>query len=106
MAYERAPQMQPPLHDQVRPSLDLLPHDLGEQVGLGEVLGPDDDSVPPSAAAHRTEQSEEQPPAYLCHTSLRSASPSAPSAASAISAAGIAPARINVSSTTATPRKM
>src|SRR5258708_6983985 len=40
------------------------------------------------------------------HPNRRSATPSSPSAASAINAAGSAPARMRVSSTTATPRKM
>src|SRR5947208_7598328 len=106
MAHERAAQVQPPLHWDVHPALDLLRHDFGQEIGFGEILGADDDAVvPPAATEHRC-QGEEHPTAYRCHASLRSAIPSAASAARASSAAGNAPAMISVSSTVATPRKM
>src|SRR2546428_12389879 len=103
---ERPAEVRAPPPAKARPPLDLLRHDLSEQVGLREVLRPDDDLVVSGAPHHGSESGQQQPSDYRCHASLRSSSPRAPSAASAISAAGIAPARINVSSTTATPRKM
>src|SRR3989442_15946696 len=97
--------MQPALDRYLRPSLDLLRHDLGQQVGLGEVLRADDDAL-----VLRTTRQCEREQQHALHrsrqTSLRSARPSSASASSASSAAGMAPARIKVSSTVATPREM
>src|SRR2546428_9796750 len=114
MTHERAAQVQPPLHRHVQPALDLLCHDLRQQVGLREVLRADDDAVVPGATAeqrrngeqHRTRRPPDHRTRYRCHATLRSTHPSAPSAARAMSAAGSAPAMISVSSTVATPRKM
>src|SRR5206468_12278035 len=54
------------------------------------------DRPPPPSTAHYSAR----------HANRRAATPSSPSAVSAMRAAGRAPARIKVSSTTATPRKM
>src|SRR5439155_11068852 len=89
----------------LRPPLDLLRHDFRQQVGLGEVLRADDDPV-----VLRTTRQQERHQEHALHrcrqTSLRSTTPSNASASSASSAAGMAPARIRVLSTVATPRKM
>src|SRR5256886_13183665 len=102
--------------------LDLLRHYLSQQVGLREILGAHDDPV--AMGAPRQQQGDQEGPPgpgrrspspegrggqgvrthFARHANRRSATPSSPSAASAISAAGSAPARIRVSSTTATPR--
>src|SRR5439155_538977 len=116
MTHERAAQVEAPLHGKRRAPLDLLCHDLTQQVGFGEVLGTHHDPV--AMGAPREEQSDQaEPPSHrptvrrsarhvARHANRRSATPKSPSAASAISAAGSAPARMSVSSTTATPRKM
>src|SRR5438445_112384 len=105
VANERAAEMQSALDRYLRPPLDLLRHDFRQQVGLGEVLRADDDTV-----ALRTTRQHERHQEHALHrcrqTSLRSTRPSNASASSASSAAGMAPARIRVLSTVATPRKM
>src|SRR5204862_5207258 len=106
MTHERAAQVQAPLHRDVHPALDLLRHDLGQEIGFREVFRADDDAVVPGTGAEQRHQGEEHPAGYRCHASLRSAIPSTASAARASSAAGNAPAMISVSSTVATPRKM
>src|SRR4029077_19281689 len=105
VANERAAKMQSALDWYLSSPLDLLRHDLGEQVGLGEVLGADDDSIV-LGATQQHERHQEHAFHRCRQTSLRSTRPSTASASSASSAAGIAPARISVSSTVATPRKM
>jgi len=42
--------MKTPFYRDRRPPLDLLRDDFTEQIGLGEILGPDDDSIAPVAA--------------------------------------------------------
>jgi len=51
MADERSPQVQPPLHRERRTPLDLLRHDLRQQIGLGKVFGADDDTISLRATA-------------------------------------------------------
>ncbi len=113
MTHERAAQVQPPLHWHVQPALDLLRHDLRQQVGLGEVLRAHNDAVVRLAAGEQRHERQcdrdgasTRVPHFAPHATLRSTNPSAPSAARAMSAAGSAPAMISVSSTVATPRKM
>src|SRR5437879_4837045 len=96
MAHEGAAQVQPPLHRNVQPALDLLRHDFGQEIGFGEVFRADDDPVVPPTGAEQRRHGEEHPTAYRCHANLRSAIPSTASAASASSAAGNAPAMISV----------
>ena len=106
VAHERPAEMQPPLDRQSGAAFDLLGDNFGEQVGLGEIFRADDDVVPPSTTRY-SDHHEQQTQHHLGRqTSLRSAIPSSASARSASRAAGIAPARISVSSTVATPRKM
>jgi len=50
VAHERTAQVKASLHRQARAPLDLLRHDLAEQVGFREVLGPDDDALAAGAA--------------------------------------------------------
>src|SRR5438093_6598155 len=126
VAHERAAEVKAPLYGEPRAPLDLLRHDLAQQIGLGEVLGANHYPVALGASRQQQGDQAERPPrparrspspegrgggqgvrTHLArHANRRSATPSSPSAASAISAAGSAPARMRVSSTTATPRKM
>src|SRR5438445_11062805 len=107
MSPGRATEVQPPLHRHVERALHRLRDDLGQQVGLGEVLRAHDDAVAPRAAAQqRAERDERHDPPPYRHASLRSTNPSTASAPRARSAARSAPAMMSVSSTVATPRKM
>src|SRR5206468_7422427 len=107
MTHERAAEVQLAFDRQAGPALDLLRHDFGEQIRFGEVFRSHDDLLLSTAGEGRgRKQQGNQRLQRGRHTSFRSASPSNPSASSASKAAGSAPARINVSSTVATPRKM
>src|SRR3989475_10721834 len=121
----RAAEVKAPLYGEPRAPLDLLRHDLAQQIGLGEVLGAHHDPIAMGASRQQQGDQAEGPPRparrspspegrggqgvrthFPRHANRRAATPNTPSAASAISAAGSAPARMRVSSTTATPRKM